>query len=53
MTNFIVSKDPKYQEEKSKLIKRIDKLDRKLIKNAKNPTGFWETVVGAFVDLFS
>lgn len=53
LTNFIVSKDPKYQEEKSKLIKRIDKLDRKLIKNAKNPTGFWETVVGAFVDLFS
>lgn len=53
LTQYIVSKDPRYKEEKSKLIKRIDKLDKKLIKYAKNPTGFWETIVGAFVDLFS
>lgn len=33
------------------LLKRIGKLKKKLAKRAKNPTGFWETFVGAFIDI--
>ena len=34
------------------LLKRILKIKKKLVKRAKNPTGFWETFVGAFIDIF-
>lgn len=34
------------------LLKRILKIKKKLAKRAKNPTGFWETFVGAFIDIF-
>lgn len=34
------------------LLKRITKLKKKLAKRAKNPTGFWETFAGAFIDIF-
>ncbi len=39
-------------EVKKELLKRIEKLKRELAKRAKNPTGFWETFVGAFIDIF-
>ena len=34
------------------LLKRIEKIKKKMAKRAKNPTGFWETFVGAFIDIF-
>lgn len=34
------------------LLKRIEALKRKLAKRAKNPTSFWETFAGAFMDIF-
>ena len=37
---------------KSQLLRRIDKLERKLRRRAKEPVSFWETFFGAFVDLF-
>lgn len=34
------------------LLKRIEKIKKKIAKRAKNPTGFWETFAGAFIDIF-
>lgn len=52
----ILKKDiPGYNEiavEKEKLKIRIQDLNIKLIRRAKEPTSFWETVAGAFLDIF-
>lgn len=37
---------------KESLILRIDKLNIKLERKAKEPVGFWETMFGAFADMF-
>lgn len=37
---------------KKALILRIDKLNKKLERKAKEPVSFWETLFGAFVDMF-
>ncbi len=37
---------------KESLILRIDKLNKKLERKAKEPVGFWETMFGAFADMF-
>ena len=37
---------------KETLILRIDKLNKKLERKAKEPVGFWETILGAFADMF-
>ena len=34
------------------LIRKIEKLNKKLTRKAKEPVGFWETVFGAFTDMF-
>ena len=34
------------------LLKRIEKLKKIVAKRAKNPTSFWETFAGAFIDIF-
>ena len=34
------------------LLNRIEVIKKQLAKKAKNPTGFWETFAGAFVDIF-
>ena len=34
------------------LIRKIEKLNKKLARKAKEPVGFWETVFGAFTDMF-
>lgn len=34
------------------ILERIEKLKKIVAKRAKNPTGFWETFVGAFLDIF-
>lgn len=34
------------------LILQIDKLNKKLAQKAKEPVGFWETILGAFADMF-
>nr|WP_295684987.1 hypothetical protein [uncultured Lachnoclostridium sp.] len=39
-------------EEKEKLEGQIEKLCKKLISRAKEPSGFWETFFGAFADIF-
>ncbi len=38
--------------EKETLLKKISILERKLAKRVKEPTGFWETFAGAFIDIF-
>lgn len=38
--------------QKKTLMCRIDKLNKKLAKKAKEPVGFWETIFGAFADMF-
>ena len=37
---------------KKSLILQIDKLNKKLERKAKEPVGFWETIIGAFADMF-
>lgn len=37
---------------KKSLILQIDKLNKKLERKAKEPEGFWETIIGAFADMF-
>lgn len=37
---------------KKTLVCKIDKLNKKLAKRAKEPIGFWETIFGAFADMF-
>lgn len=37
---------------KKTLMCKIDKLNKKLAKKAKEPVGFWETIFGAFADMF-
>lgn len=37
---------------KTTLIRKIEKLNKKLAQKAKEPVGFWETVFGAFTDMF-
>lgn len=34
------------------LIRKIEKLNKKLVRKAKEPVGFWETVFGSFTDMF-
>lgn len=34
------------------LMLQIDKLNKKLAQKAKEPVGFWETILGAFADMF-
>lgn len=34
------------------LLDRIERIKKQLAQKAKNPTGFWETFAGAFVDIF-
>lgn len=34
------------------LLFQIDKLNKKLVQKAKEPVGFWETIFGAFADMF-
>ena len=38
--------------QKKLLILQIDKLNKKLARKAKEPVGFWETILGAFADIF-
>ena len=42
----------KIADEALDLILRIDKLNKKLERKAKEPVGFWETMFGAFADMF-
>ena len=37
---------------KKTLMSKIDKLNKKLSKKAREPVGFWETIFGAFADMF-
>lgn len=37
---------------KETLISKIEKLNKKLTQKAKEPIGFWETIFGAFADMF-
>lgn len=37
---------------KEMLILKIDRLNKRLAKKAKEPVGFWETIFGAFADMF-
>lgn len=37
---------------KKSLILQIDKLNKKLEQKVKEPVGFWETLIGAFADMF-
>lgn len=37
---------------KTQLLKEIGKLEKKLRKRAREPVSFWETLAGAFLDLF-
>lgn len=41
-----------YESRKSELIKRIEKLIKCLRKRTKEPVSFWETIFGAFADIF-
>ena len=41
-----------YDTHKSKLIKQIDKILKRLRKRTKEPISFWETIFGAFADIF-
>ena len=38
--------------QKTTLILQIDKLNKRLARKAKEPVGFWETLLGAFADMF-
>lgn len=38
--------------EKDRLIEEIDKLLKKVEKRVREPIGFWETIIGAFADMF-
>ena len=42
----------KLYNRKKTLILEIDKLNKKLAQKAKEPVGFWETILGAFADMF-
>ena len=53
INEFLGKEEPNVEEQATQLIKEINKLDKRLIKKAKNPTGFWETFLGAFADIFS
>lgn len=38
--------------EKDKLITRIDKINKKIARRVREPVSFWETLLGAFIDMF-
>lgn len=55
IVTLVKKSDSKYSEihdTKESLEKRIDKLKKKLSKRVKNPSTFWETFIGAFIDIF-
>ena len=41
-----------YVETEKELIDRLEIIRKILADKAKNPTGFWETFTGAFIDIF-
>ena len=51
INEYIVANVNRSEIDKGELLKKLKILKKQLKKRAKNPTGFWETVLGAFLDI--